>query len=184
MTTGSHHPNTIVTLKEVFDVPHAQLIQSYLDAHGIDSYLPDLQINTIYAGAFGGAFGVRIQVRSGDLEEALGLVNELELAHRDEEKGATPDSSISGQLDQHLQIDPLAKRRSLLLQFGALPFVGILVSLGIVLLSLRSWHDSIPSSELMVEYHPQQARQLLLLAFFFLLLSGGLTALTMLIVTG
>jgi hypothetical protein len=64
----------MVTLVQVQNSTKASLIRSILKGSGIESFIPDEIFGTIY----GGTLGIRIQVRTEDLEKAKEVLEKIE----------------------------------------------------------------------------------------------------------
>ncbi len=65
---------SLVTLTKVKNPTKASLIRSILKGSGIESLIPDENFGTIY----GGTLGIRIQVRTEDLEKAKEVLENFE----------------------------------------------------------------------------------------------------------
>lgn len=65
---------SLVTLTKVKNPAKALLIKSILKGSGIESFIPDENFGTIY----GGTLGIRIKVRTEDLEKAKEVLENFE----------------------------------------------------------------------------------------------------------
>lgn len=65
------NPSGLQTLTTVQNPLKAELIKSILTSAGIDFFIPDANLGLLY----GGALGIKIQVRSADLAQAKALLD-------------------------------------------------------------------------------------------------------------
>ncbi|NLW55935.1 MAG: DUF2007 domain-containing protein [Firmicutes bacterium] len=68
-------PAALVTVLEVQNPTTADLIKSILQGAGIECFIPGLNLGLIY----GGALGLKIQVRPEDVEDAKTIIAQLDL---------------------------------------------------------------------------------------------------------
>ena len=64
-----------VTVHEVQNPSTAELIKSILESAGIECFIPDHNLGLLY----GGALGLKIQVRPEDVEKANSIIAQLDL---------------------------------------------------------------------------------------------------------
>ena len=68
-------PAAFVTVHEVQNPSTAELIKSILQSAGIECYIPGLNLGLLY----GGALGLKIQVRPADVDDAKTIIAQLGL---------------------------------------------------------------------------------------------------------
>lgn len=75
----------LVVLKVCQSLPEAEIIKSYLAEHGVETFLHDKHLNTMYAGALGGVTGgYRIRIRETELKQAQLILSKQNPALEDE----------------------------------------------------------------------------------------------------